>query len=164
MLKNLFLILLLPALCFSQQNQTLNYFSGTYLPQAQILLKDSLHLYFTKSPGADSIFKIPISEVRTPLDGVPYTQYTNWNDALLAFNKSNATGVGLELGGIGLSVIGYGILLSTAYKDDVNSKAFKTGGAIAIAGGILSVVGLVIELRSHRHLKRMDIMVRAIPY
>jgi len=157
---------LLPLMTVAQdQNQTMNYFGNHYFPDATILLRDSLNIYFKKTSANDTVFRIPVSKVRASLKGVPEVNYQNADEALLKFNNANGTGVGLQLCGIGVSLIGYTILVAAVTgNDDSSQKLYKTGGYIAVAGGALSLIGLGIEFGSHRHLKRFNIMVKAIPY
>jgi hypothetical protein len=86
------------------------------------------------------------------------------NDALLQFNKGNATGIQLQLAGVAVSLVGYGILVVAVSNEDAEQSQFTTGGLIAVAGGALTLFGLSIELGSHRHLKRFNIMAGSVPY
>jgi len=92
-MKYFVLLFLLPLLAVGQnQNQATNIFGDKHFPKAKILLKDSSHVYFKKTAQADSVFKIPASEVKAKLKGVPIADYDDMNDALLQFNTENSLG------------------------------------------------------------------------
>jgi len=162
-LKHFILLLMLPAFADAQQSNQ-NLFGKDYWPKAKILLQDSSNVYFRKTPSADTVFRIAVSHVQSNLRHVPMVNFKSIDDALLQFNKTNATGIKLQLAGLGISLIGYGILIAAVSNTDADQSMFTTGGIIAVAGGSLSLAGLVVEFGSHKHLKRFDIIAHAVPY
>jgi hypothetical protein len=107
---------------------------------------------------------MPVSQVNAKLKGVPDADYADLNDALLRFSKDNAKGIKIQLAGVGISLVGYGILLAAVTNDNADQSLYDIGGAIAVAGGAISLLGVGIELSSHRHLKRFTIVTGAVPY
>ena len=152
----------MPLLTLAQHPST--DFLGNTWPDAKIILKDSLNIYFKKSAKADTVFKMPVSQVNAKLKGVPDADYADLNDALLRFSKDNAKGIKIQLAGVGISLVGYGILLAAVTNDNADQSLYDIGGAIAVAGGAISLLGVGIELSSHRHLKRFAIVTGAVPY
>jgi hypothetical protein len=164
-LKFFMLQLILPAVVDAQQegaNQ--NLFGNDQWPHAKILVQDSSNVYFRKTAAADTVFRIPVSQVQSNLRHVPMVNFKSIDDAMLQFNKQNGTGIKLQLAGIGISLVGYGILVAAVSNADADQRLFTTGGIIAVAGGSLSLVGLAVELDSHKHLKRFNIIAHAVPY
>lgn len=160
-MKKLFAIfLLLPAMAFSQQNQG-KFFRNTHYPDAQIMFRDSSFIYFQKSPANDTVFKIAPGDVNINPQDVPYSHYDNMGDALLQFNKQNGTGVAMQVAGVGIVAAG-SIVVATSGQNSGDQAI--VGAAIMSIGSVVSLVGIITEMLSHKHLKRAAIQQNAAPY
>jgi hypothetical protein len=59
---------MMPLLAVAQdQHPATNLFGNKYFPAAKILLKDSSNVYFKKTPKADTVFRIPATDVSANL-------------------------------------------------------------------------------------------------
>src|SRR6187549_3545931 len=119
-MKYAILFIMMPLLTLAQHPST--DFLGNTWPDAKIILKDSLNIYFKKSAKADTVFKMPVSQVNAKLKGVPDADYADLNDALLRFSKDNAKGIKIQLAGVGISLVGYGILLAAVTNDNADQS------------------------------------------
>jgi hypothetical protein len=164
-MKLIMFLIILPAFAAAQQESAdQNLFGNDHWPHAKLILQDSSYVYFRKTAAADTVFRIPVSQVQSNLRNVPMVNFKSIDDAVQQFNKQNSTGIKLQLVGIGISLVGYGILVAAVGSTGTDPAMLTTGGIIAVAGGSLSLVGLAVELDSHKHVKRFNIIAHAVPY